>query len=119
MPRITLKSGAWIDIRDTYQRSDRKAAAGAFDITISADGTRTMPGNLVDLQADALLAERITAWGGPGLDGVPVPSQHPLGAAVLDEVITDEDDDDALAEAIRPILERVNKVPNPRAPTSS
>lgn len=119
MARITLKSGAWIDYRDEFRRSDRHAVKGSFSFTVADDGSRTIPGDFVDSQIDAIATEVITAWGGPGLDGVPVPSLHPLGAAVLDDVLRDPDDSAALDAAMAPLLEAVNRVPNPKASTGS
>lgn len=120
MAKVTLPvSGAWVELRETLLVADRDAARGSFSITLGADGTQTLPGNLVGLQTEALLAELITGWGGPGLDNVPVPSLNPEGAAVIKRLITELDDYDALADEVQPMLERVNRLPNRKASTVS
>jgi hypothetical protein len=104
------ESHNWVELRDRIRPLDRPAIQEAgYRVTIETreDGTelRHATGGGQSLMQFALLARVITAW---SFDGVPVPSQNIAKAEdVLDSVFTDEDDWDAVCEAIAPMLTRI------------
>lgn len=108
--RIELKNGQWVEVREALTRADRRAVLGALNFTVE-DGKTVVPGNLADLQMTAFLGQVITAW---SFEGRPVPADNIGGTAVLDEVLADLDDSNALEEAVRPLFEKVVP-PNRRA----
>lgn len=103
-------SSNWVEIRDKVRPLDRPAIQEAgFRVTIETkpDGTevRHATGGGQSLMQFALLGRVITAW---SFDGVPIPSQNIARPEdVLDSVFTDEDDWDAVCEAIQPMLDRI------------
>jgi hypothetical protein len=105
VPRTELPSGAWVEYRDRLMGCDQEATQGSFEIRV-VDGQQIMPSNVQGLMRRALLAEIITSWGGPGLEGIPVPSQNQAGAEIIGKVL-DVDDMNALTEAVAPLLEKV------------
>ena len=122
MPRFELPSGAWVEYRNELNGGDQFKVQGSFEVRV-VDGVQVMPSNIQALMRRALLAEVITAWGGTGLEGIPVPSQNIAGAAILDRLSIK--DTNALNEEIRPLLEEVSfagptkAVPAVTTPSSS
>ena len=73
-----------------------------------------MPGAISTLMRRALLARVITAWGGPGLEGIPVPAQNIAGAAIMGKVLSSKDWN-ALAAEVQPLLDEMAPTP-PNSP---
>jgi hypothetical protein len=104
--KVELPSGAWVEIRDKLMAGDKFSVQGSFKVEV-VDGKQMMPGGITNLMRNALLTETITSWGGPGLEGIPVPSQNIGGTAVLGTIL-DIDDYNALVEAVEPLMEKVS-----------
>lgn len=105
MARIELPSGAWVEYRDKLMAADRFKVHDAMFFEKSDDGgTRFSPG-VIDDQRNALLGRIITKWSFPA----PVPSENKFAAAdvVIGEAM-DLDDYNVLAEAIQPLMEKLN-----------
>ena len=105
MPKIDLPSGCWVEYRTELNGGDQFKVQGSFEVRV-VDGVQVMPSNVQGHMRRALLAEIITGWGGPGLEGIPVPSQNMAGAAILDRLSIK--DTNVLNEAVRPLLEEVS-----------
>jgi hypothetical protein len=103
--RVELPSGCWVEIRDKLMAGDKFAVQGSFNVKV-IDGEQVMPGSITNLMRNALLTETITAWGGPGLEGIPVPSAN-LGGADIIGTHLDIDDYNCLVDAVEPMLEKV------------
>jgi len=112
--RITLPSGAWVDVKDNMVPADRFAVQDSVE-TVIEDGRAVIRG-AASSQWKAFLSRVVVAW---SYDGVPIPS-HDL--AVLDAYPDTEDDADALEDALQDRYERVTRrrpTARPRpAPTS-
>ena len=104
--RITLPSGAWVDVKDNTVPADRFAVQDSVE-TVIEDGRAVIRG-AASSQWKAFLSRVVVAW---SYDGVPIPS-HDL--AVLDAYPDTDDDIDALDDALR---ERFNRIVN-RRPTT-
>ena len=114
MPKIELPSGKWVEYRDSLMAEDEWATQESFDVQIGTDGTRTMPGAISTIMRRALLARIITNWGGPGLEGIPVPANNIAGAAVMGSHL-DSKDYNVLAAAVQPLLDEMAPTPpNPQ-----
>ena len=110
MPKIELPSGKWVEYRDSLMAEDEWATQESFDVQIGTDGTRTMPGAISTIMRRALLARIITNWGGPGLEGIPVPANNIAGAAVMGSHL-DSKDYNVLATAVQPLLDEMAPTP--------
>jgi hypothetical protein len=105
---------------------DKFATQGSFEVKI-VNGEQVMPGSITNLMRNALLTEIIESWGGPGLDGIPVPSKNLGGTGILGTAL-DIEDYNALVEAVEPLMEKVTftgpkkdaaKTERPTTPSSS
>lgn len=113
--RVTLPiSGAYVEVREQFKGSDARKVRGAVSITVSEDGSRTLPGDIDAVMNDAFLAAAITEWGGPGLEGIPVPSSNMAGPDVIGDVL-DSEDYAHLHKEIQPLIARVLGRPNPQS----
>lgn len=107
MARVDLPSGAWVEYRDKLKAGDKFAVQDAVSMETREDGSRKMALGLGNDIRNALLGRIITGWSYPD----PVPAQNQFQAA--DVVIgnaMDIDDYLALAEAVQPLLDKVNEV---------
>jgi hypothetical protein len=113
--RIELKSGRWVEYRTDLMAGDQFEVQDSFTVNIGADGSRTMPGGITSIMRRALLGQIVTAWGGPGLDGIPIPSVSPEGTAIMGRMLTIADMNE-LAAAVQPLLDQVvpTEAPNPQ-----
>ena len=115
MTRITLPSGAWVDVKDNMVPADRFAVQDSVE-TVIEDGRAVIRG-AASSQWKAFLSRVVVAW---SYDGVPIPS-HDL--AVLDAYPDKEDDADALEDALQQRYERIVRrrptTPRPPSPTSA
>jgi hypothetical protein len=113
--RVTLPvSEAWVEVREQFKGSDARKVRGAVSITVSEDGSRTLPGDIDILMNDAFLAAAITEWGGPGLEGIPTPALNMAGPDVIGEVL-DSRDYAHLHREIQPLMAQVLGRPNPQS----
>jgi hypothetical protein len=110
--KVDLPSGAWIEVREKLTADDKLGTQGSFTIPVDDEGRQQMPSGVQNILRNALLERVITAWGGPGLDGIPIPSVNINGAAVLGSI--DLDDYNVLCDAVDPLLEKVTFGPNRR-----
>lgn len=110
-----MPSGAWAELRDKLQAGDKFATQSGFTVEWQ-DGKQLMPSGVSNTMMKNMLAAIITAWGGPGRDGIPVPAQNMAGSGVLDTL--DIDDYDALSEAAEPLLRKL-VMPRPNQPAGS
>ena len=112
--RIDLPSGGWIQIRSKMTVEDQRAVQGAVDVEIRSDGdgnsVARLPGDHALARRTALLARIITNWGGPGLEGIPVPANNIAGAAVMGSHL-DSKDYNVLAAAVQPLLDEMAPTP--------
>jgi hypothetical protein len=99
--RVTLPSGAWVEVKDNFLPGDRFAVEGSVDVVIE-DGKTYIHG-AGPAQWKAFLTRAVTAWS-YSEQGVPLPSQS---ADVLDSYPATEDDDDALRNALQERYERI------------
>lgn len=114
----------WVEMRDKTRPLDQPAVqevAYKTRIEVRPDGTEVRDvttGGADSRMRFALLARVITAW---SFDGVPVPSQNIAAPdEVIDSVFTDEDDWDAICDAVEPMLERLTRQrPKPAEKTAS
>jgi hypothetical protein len=97
--RITLPSGAWIDVKDNTLQGDRFAIQDSVDLVVE-DGKTVIHG-AQSAQWRAFLSRVILAWS----YDVPIPSVG--GVAVLDEHPTTDDDIDALDDALAARFNRI------------
>ncbi len=109
----------WVDLRDQLRPSDGWVADAAGKLTSKADGeTVFAPKEMENDRRNALLGRLITAWSFP----VPVPSQNNFQAAdvVIDGAL-DFDDYTVLAEAVQPVMDKLDgkKRPDPKTPPTS
>jgi hypothetical protein len=110
--RITLPSGAWIEVKDSTVPGDRFAIQDAVSLVVRDDGSRVVQGAASGTWK-AFLARVITGWSYP----VPVPAV--AGAQVLDDYPDAEEDDDALQDALQERFDRLSKPrPTTRKPPS-
>lgn len=112
MARITLPSGAWIDVKDSTVPGDRFAIQDSVDLIVE-DGKTYIHG-AASAQWRTFLSRVIVAW---SYEGVPLPSQN---IAVLDEYPPDEADADALEDALQERYDRlVRRRPTARTKPSA
>ena len=109
----------WVDLRDKLRPSDGWAADDAAKITSKADGeTVYAPKTMEHDRRNALLGRIITAWSFP----LPIPSQNSFQAAdVAIDGAMDFDDYAVLAEAVQPVMDKIDgkKRPDPKTPPTS
>lgn len=110
MPRVELPSGKWVEYRSELMADDKFAVQGSFEVRV-VDGQQVMPSGVTNLMRNALLADIITEWGGPGLEGIPVPSQNIAGAGILGKVLPIKDYN-VLSDEVEPLLQEVSFSPN-------
>lgn len=112
--RITLPSGAWIEVKDSTVPGDRFAVIDAPEVYVE-DG-KTVVLNAAGNQWKAFLSRIITGWSYQESQQVPVPAV--AGPQVLDEYPDNDDDIDALDDALRARYERIiaRRRPNPPRP---
>ena len=110
-----MPSGTWAELRDKLQAGDKFAVQSGYTVEWQ-DGKQFIPSGVANTMMRNLLGAIITSWGGPGLEGVPVPAQNFAGIGVLDQL--DIDDYEALSDKAAPLLTRlVGPRPNPQART--
>ena len=110
--RVEMPSGTWAELRDKLQAGDKFATQSGYTVEWQ-DGKQFIPSGVANTMMRNLLGAIITSWGGPGLEGVPVPAQNFAGIGVLDQL--DIDDYEALSEKAAPLLTRlVGPRPNPQ-----
>ena len=115
--RVEMPSGAWAELRDRLQAGDKFATQSGFTVEWQ-DGKQLMPSGVSNTMMKNLLGAVIENWGGPGLEGIPVPSRNIAGSGILDTL--DIDDYEALAEAAEPLLRKlVMPRPNQQAGSST
>jgi len=120
--RVTLPSGAWVDVKDQTVPGDRFAVRDAVDLVVE-DG-KTIIHGAVTAQWKAFLTRVIVAWS-YSEQGIPVPAVG--GDGVLDEFPDNDDDIDALEDALSARFERITagrpgnrqRPPSPKNGTSS
>jgi len=117
--RITLPSGAWVDVKDNMVPGDRFAVQDSVDVVVE-DGKTYIHG-AASSQYKTFLSRLIVAWS-YSEQGVPLPSQN---LAVLDEYPDKEEDADALEDALQQRYERIvrrrpttQRQPSPTSGTS-
>ena len=97
---------------DKLQAGDKFAVQAGYTVEWQ-EGKQFLPAGVANTMMRNLLAAIVTSWGGPGLDGIPIPSQNFAGADILGTL--DIDDYEALSEAAAPLLTRlVGPRPNPQ-----
>lgn len=99
--RIDLPSGAWVDVKDNTVPGDRFAVQDSVDVVVE-DG-RTVIHGAASSQWKAYLSRVVLAWS-YSEKGVPLPSQN---IAVLDEYPDQEEDADALEDALQARYDRI------------
>jgi hypothetical protein len=110
-----MPSGAWAELRDKLQAGDKFATQSGFTVEWQ-DGKQLMPSGVSNTMMKNMLGVVITTWGGPGLEGIPIPSQNFAGPDILDTL--DIDDYEALSTAAEPLLRKlVMPRPNQQART--
>lgn len=115
--RVEMPSGAWAELRDKLQAGDKFATQSGFTVEWQ-EGKQLMPSGVSNTMMKNMLAVIITGWGGPGLEGIPIPAQNFAGPDILDTL--DIDDYDALSTAGEPLLRKlVMPRPNPQAGSST
>lgn len=102
--RISLPSGAWIEAKDNTAPGDRFAVQDAVAVTIE-DGTTTIRG-AQSAQWRTFLARVVTAWS----YDAPLPCND---ISVLDSVPSEDDDIDALEDALLARFERITRRRSP------
>ena len=108
-----MPSGTWAELRDKLNAGDKFAVQSGYTVEWQ-EGKQFLPAGVANLMMRNLLGAIITSWGGPGLEGIPVPSQNFAGTGILDTL--DIDDYEALSTAALPLLNRlVTPRPNPSA----
>lgn len=104
----------WVEIRDRLKPSDGWIADDAAKITSKPDGeTVYAPKTMEHDRRNALLGRLITAWSFP----VPIPSQNSFAAAdVVIDGAMDFDDYVVLAEAVQPVMDKIDgkRRPDPK-----
>jgi hypothetical protein len=112
-----MPSGAWAELRDKLQAGDKFATQSGFTVEWQ-EGKQLMPSGVSNTMMKNMLGVIITGWGGPGLEGIPIPAQNFAGPDILDTL--DIDDYDALSTAGEPLLRKlVMPRPNPQAGSST
>jgi hypothetical protein len=106
--RIELPSGAWVDVKDNAVPGDRFAIQDAVELEVEDGGRRVVRG-AAGKQWKAFLARFVTGWSFP----VPIPAV--VGTDVLDDWPDQEEDDEALQDALQERFDRVTRV-RPTAP---
>ncbi len=110
--RVEMPSGTWAELRDKLNAGDKFAVQSGYTVEWQ-EGKQFLPAGVANLMMRNLLGTIITSWGGPGLEGIPVPAQNFAGIGVLDQL--DIDDYEALSEKASPLLTRlVGPRPNPQ-----
>jgi hypothetical protein len=110
--RITLPTGAWVDVKDSTSPGDRFAIQDSVDLVVE-DGKTYIRG-AASSQYKAFLSRLITGW---SYEGVPIPSQN---LSVLEEYPPDEDDANALEDALQERYDRlVRRRPTARTKPSA
>ena len=113
--RIELPSGAWVDVKDNTVPGDRFAIQDSTMLEVLEDGRRVVRG-AAGKQYRAFLTRIMTGWSFP----VPIPAV--AGDGVLDDWPDQEDDDDALQDALQERFDRLTRArptaPRKPAPTS-
>ena len=102
--RVEMPSGAWAELRDKLQAGDKFATQSGFTVEWQ-DGKQLMPSGVSNTMMKNMLGVVIQNWGGPGLEGIPVPSQNFAGPDILDTL--DIDDYEALSAAAEPLLRKL------------
>jgi hypothetical protein len=107
-----MPSGTWAELRDKLNAGDKFATQSGYTVEWQ-EGKQFLPAGVANLMMRNLLGTVITSWGGPGLEGIPVPAQNFAGIGILDTL--DIDDYEVLSEKASPLLTRlVGPRPNPR-----
>ena len=76
--RVEMPSGAWAEPETNSTAGDQFAIQSGFTVEWQ-DGKQLMPSGVSNTMMKNLLGDIITTWGGPGLEGIPVPSQNMAG----------------------------------------
>lgn len=103
--RVALPhAGGFAEFRDRMNRGDIVAARKAMVFLTGPDGTRRLEGDFIDKVTAAVIRQMLVSWD----TGLPVPAQIQT-AGLWDGVLNqlDEDDADALEQAVGPWVERV------------
>lgn len=111
--RITLPSGAWVEVKDNTSPGDRFAVQDSVDIVVE-DGKTYIHG-AASSQWKAFLSRLVVGWS-YSEQGIPIPSQN---IAVLDEYPDKEEDADALEDALQARYDRIvrRRPTTPRQPS--
>lgn len=107
-----MPSGAWAELRDKLNAGDKFATQSGYTVEWQ-DGKQLMPSGLANTMMKNLLGVIVTSWGGPGREGIPVPSQNMAGPDILDTL--DIDDYEALSAAAEPLMRKL-VMPRPNQP---
>jgi hypothetical protein len=116
MAKAEFSSGNWVEYRDTLKAMDRFAVQDAVHLEFSDTGNRASLGMIND-QRNALLGRIITGWSYES----PIPvRQNMVAADVIIGEAMDIDDYNELAEAVQPLLDKVQgtTVKDPKKPSN-
>lgn len=109
----------YVDLRDALRPSDGWIADASAKITSKGDGTTEFaPAEMANDKRNALLGRLIAGWSFP----VPVPSLNSFQAAdVVIDGAMDFDDYAVLAEAVQPVMDKLDGKgrPSPKTPSES
>jgi hypothetical protein len=115
--RVELSNENWVEYRENLKAMDRFAVQDAVTLQFSEGGNKASLGMMND-QRNALLGRIITAWS----YNTPIPSNFPQYPAdvVIGEAM-DLDDYNVLAEAVQPLLDKIQGkvVEDPKAPSTT
>lgn len=101
--KVPLLNGCEAEIRDRLQGGDFRQAREAIKFQFRDDGSRELDGGMELRVKTALLTRLIARWDIPGLPPRLADAVDPV--AVLDAL--DEEDYNALMEAVQPAYDRV------------
>jgi len=114
---VPLLNGHEAEIRDRLQGGDFRIGREAIKFQFRDDGSRELDGGMELRVKTALLTRLIARWDIPGLPPRLADAVDPV--AVLDAL--DEEDYNALMEAVQPAYDRVmesNRGPKTRTPST-
>lgn len=111
---VPLSNGHEAEIRDRLQGGDFRMAREAIKFNFKDDGTRELDGGMEIRIKTALLTRLIARWDLPGLPPRLADSVDP--GQVID--MLDEEDYEALMNAVQPAYDRVMESNRPKTPSS-
>lgn len=106
MAKVELPSGGWVEYRDQLKARDRFVVHDAMVFEQREGGNRISPG-MIDDQRNALLGRIITGWSFP--DAIPSKNSFQAADVIIGEAM-DIDDYNVLADAVQPLMEKLNGV---------